>query len=112
MNEQRIAQQQQAVNTIYTHAAEQMRRGRSSQQVENDLVLRGLPREAAHIVVTKLQRAQQLARRQHVIAAVGLGALGTVVNLALFAGVENGLPYMIGYSMLLAGGLYWIGTSQ
>ena len=110
--------QDEAIQAIYKYAAELIKSGLSGQQVESQLVEKGLDQAAASIVVKNLMEARSkaindAAKKNMIFGSLWLigGCVVTAVTFAIASG--GGGSYIIAWGAIVFGAIqFFRGLSQ
>lgn len=101
-------EKQQIVEAIYMYAAQLMKEGKSDWAVEDALVERGLPRDAAKQVVNRLSQARTQAHSNASFNRMARGGIifliGAAVTLATYSAAQGGGTYVVAWGAILFGG--------
>lgn len=96
------------VQAMYSFAAEQMKNGISSQQIQSMLIDKGLDRESAATVVSNIVRRSEAFRqvaRKNMIHG-GLWCIGgAVVTAASYSAASGGGRYIVAWGAIAFGAL-------
>ena len=74
---------EQVVQAVYTEAAQLMRSGMSDYQVEQALIAKGVPAEAARTVVSRLSSARSEAYRGEAYKQMAIGAVIAIIGIVV-----------------------------
>jgi uncharacterized protein YaaW (UPF0174 family) len=105
------------VKKVYAFAAEQMRKGLSVPQIEQNLQAHGLDATTAHTVVQNLSSARSKALREHGRKNMIVGGLwcggGTAVTVLTLQAAQGGGTYVVAWGAILFGAIQFLrGLSQ
>jgi hypothetical protein len=117
MAESDQAMTQELVKKVYAFAADQMRKGVSVAQVEQNLQAHGLDAASAHTVVENLSSARSKALREHGRKNMIVGGLwcagGTAVTVLTMQAAQGGGTYVVAWGAILFGAIqFFRGLSQ
>lgn len=105
-------EERQTVDAIYIFAAQMMKQGAAEQQIEKALIERGLPQDAARVVIANLSRVRRETRGKAGMRNMGMGAvvfvIGLVITLGSYASAAaspSGGSYMIAYGAIIFGAI-------
>lgn len=108
MSEQKPTEEE-IVQAVYALAAEQMKNGASSQQIQSMLVEKGIDQESAATVVSNLARMRSEAIREASKKNMLYGALwcigGIVVTAATYSAASGGGKYVVAWGAILFGAI-------
>ena len=102
--------EQEVIDAVYGFAAEQMKNGASTQQIESALVAKGLDQQSASIVVSNLRDAQAKAYHDAGKQDMLYGALwcigGTVVTAVTYSAASSGGgTYVVAWGAIVFGAI-------
>jgi len=104
---------EQVVEAVYNFAADMMRRGVASDEIERALVEKGLDAESAATVVSNLEQARANAIKEAGKKNMLYGALwcigGIVVTVVTYsAAAAGGGSYVVAWGAIIFGGIQFV----
>jgi hypothetical protein len=108
---------QEIVDSLYAFAAERLMNGTPPDQIERELMDRGLDAEAARIIVSNLQQARAKAMKEAGQKNMLFGALwcigGIIVTAVTYQAAIGGGSYVVAWGAILFGAIqFFRGLSQ
>lgn len=104
--------QEEFVQAVYLHAAEQMRNGTKNHAIVNNLVEQGLDEESANIVVSNLVKARKEQKHEQGKKNMIFGILwfigGLVVTAATYSAASNGGHYIVAWGAVIFGAIQFL----
>lgn len=118
MNQQQVSQDEM-VQAVYGYAAQLMREGHSNSRVEQALVDRSVPADAAHTIVRQLdeERSRQYSKlnRDAALRNMAIGgvicAIGLVISIGSYqaaASSPSGGSYVVAWGAVIFGGYQFL----
>jgi len=109
MGEQVPPSREEVVKAVYTLAAEQMKNGASSDQIQSMLVEKGLDQGSAATIVTSLSRMRKKAIREAGRKKMLYGALwcigGIIVTVITYSAASGGGRYIVAWGAIIFGAI-------
>jgi hypothetical protein len=106
---------EQVVQAVYREAAQMMQSGKSDYHVEQALLAKGIPADAARTVVSRLRSACSEAYRNEAYKQMAIGAviaiIGIVVTFGTYSAAANnpgGGSYVVAWGAIIFGGWRFI----
>jgi hypothetical protein len=100
---------EKAVEAIYAYAGALLRQGKSSAEVEDALVEKGIERKTATIVVDKLAVATTSMKKEEGTKNMMIGGLiclvGIVITAATYSSAAGGGKYVIAWGAIVFGAI-------
>jgi hypothetical protein len=106
---------ERVVQALYAEAAQMMKNGYSEYRIEQSLVERGVPEDAARTIVSRLRSARNEAYRNEAYKQMAIGAvvaiIGIVVTFGTYSAAANssgGGSYVVAWGAIVFGGWRFI----
>ncbi len=109
MGEQLTPEQERAVRSVYSFAAEKMKLGYSDYRVEQELIKQGLDEASARVVIGQLSKARSKALNSAAVQDMALGAIiaivGLVITIGTYSAAQGGGTYVVAWGAIIFGGI-------
>jgi hypothetical protein len=106
---------EQVIQAVYNEAAYMMRNGMTDYRIEQALIEKGIPADAARTVVSRLRSARSEAYRNEAYKQMAIGAvisiIGILVTWGTYSAAANnpgGGSYVVAWGAIIFGGWRFI----